>query len=798
MTTFWQDLRFALRDLRKGFLVTSLAVLSLALAIAGNTTVFGLVNALLFRPLPYPESDRIVLLGEREESAQPTLVASPGNLVDWRQRSRSFTDLAGFQPLPMSLGAGERPEPVVAARVSPRFFELLGARPLRGRMFRTEEGTESGHRVVVLSHLFWQERFGQEDDPVGDTMILNHESYTVVGVLPEDFEFFNPQVELWLPLPLELENMSRDERSVLVVGRLRPGVTMDQARADMKNVHEQLVEEYPEANRGFVVDVFNLRYDVPDRRSRILFGLLQGAVVFVLLIACVNIANLLLARTQGRRREIALRSVLGAGRIRVVRQLLTESVLLAVMGGVLGLLLGMAGLRILTIHFASILPQYWVPVVDARVLAMTFSLTALAGLVFGLLPAWMSTKVNIADVVKEAGRGAAGSRRRLLTRALVVAEIALSIVLLGGGSVLVQSFLSIRSSDPGFNMKNLLTVTVSIPEGDDVNPVALTERLLETAGSLPGVAQAAATSVLPQNIFTTTASYSIDEKPPSPDEVGPRAVLVVATPDYRESLGFPILRGRFFEMGDRNESPPVVVISQSVAERHWPEKDPVGERLTLQGTSREVVGIVGDVRQSIINQGEGSQGTVYVPFAQQPVRGPFLLVRCRMDPHALAGALRNELTAIDPRLAIGQIQTMQEFVDQFFLGVNFFNTILVGFGFLALLLAALGTYGVLAYNVTQRSQEIGVRMALGASPRRILRMVTRQGATLGVLGLALGAPGVLAIVRILDSVRVSAPPLDPLTIVVVFAVLFMTTLAASWVPARRAAGLDPMSVLREE
>jgi len=687
---------------------------------------------------------------------------------------------------------------VVAARVSPGFFELLGVHALRGRTFRPEEGAARGHRVVVVSHSFWQERFDGTDEPIDDTLILNHESYTVVGVLPENFEFLNPQVELWMPLPLELEGLSRDERSVLAIGRLRPGVTMEQARADMASIQEQLVEEYPEVNKGFVVDVLNLRYDVPDRRSRILFGLLQGAVVFVLLIACVNIANLLLARAHGRRREIALRSVLGAGRIRVVRQMLTESVFLAAIGGVLGLAFGSLGLRLLTHQFSSVLPRYWVPVVDARVLAVTFGLTALAGLLFGLSPAWMSTKVNIADVVKEGGRGAVGSKRRLLTRALVVAEIALSIILIGGGSIMVQSFLSLRHSDPGFDMENLLTVTVSLPEADDVDPLALTERLLETAGSLPGVAQVAAASALPQNIFTSTAPYSIDEKPPASGEPEPRAVLVVATPEYRESLDFPLLQGRFFERTDRDGSPPVVVISKSVADRYWPGGDSLGARMTLQGKSREVVGVVPDVRQSIINQGESSQGTVYVPFAQQPVRSPFLIVRCRMDPHALAGPLRNELTAIDPRLAIGQIQTMQEFVDQFFLGVNFFNTILGGFGFLALLLAALGTYGVLAYNVTQRSQEIGVRMALGASPGRILRMVTRQGATLGVVGLAVGAPGVLGIARIIDSIRVSAPPIQPLTIVIVFVVLFLTTLAASWFPAMRAAGLDPMSVLREE
>ena len=675
---------------------------------------------------------------------------------------------------------------------------MLGAQPILGRGFLEEEGNEGGHRVVLLGHAFWQEHYDDGDNPIGDTLVLNHESYTVIGVLPQNFEFLNPQVALWLPLHLELGSLARDERNTVVAGRLKPGVTMDQAKADMTVIQGQLAHEYPDANRGLVVEVLNLRYDFPNDRTRTLFGLLQGALVFVLLIACVNIANLLLVRMQGRRREIALRSALGAGRPRIVRQLLTESILLAVMGGVLGLSLGMVGLRVVSNSFAGTLPSYWVPVLDVRVLAMTFGLTALAGLLFGLSPAWMSTKVNLADVVKESGRGSAGSRRRLLTRALVVAEIALSIVLLGGGSILVKSFLAIRHTDPGFDTENILTVPITLPSSDDADPVALTERLLETSNSLPGVLRATATNALPQNAFVATFSYSIDENPPPPDEAGPRAVLIVTTPEYRESLGFTVLKGRYFERGDRSESSPVAVVSRSVAERHWPKESPVGKRITLQGTSREIVGVVGDLQQSLFNRGGSSLDSIYVPFAQQPAPRPFLLVRCQTDPNALAGSLRNELTALDPRLSIGRMQTLQEFVDQFFLGVNFFNIILTGFGLLALLLATLGTYGVLAYSVTQRSQEIGVRMAMGASPSRVLRMVTRQGATLGVIGLALGTPGVLMVSRVLDGLFVSAPPVEPVTIAIVFAVLFLATLAASWVPASRAAALDPATILREE
>ena len=796
--SFWQDLRFAVRDLRKGILVSTLAVLSLALAIGGNTTVFSFVNALLFRPLPYPEPHEIVLLGEREEAAAPTVVASAANLVDWRERNRSFEDVAGFRPAPMSLGAGERPEPIIAAQVSPGFFDILGAEPLRGRTFREDDGRDGAHRVVVLGHRFWRDRYDEGVDPSGDVLVLNREPYTIVGILPGDFEFFNPQVQLWVPLVLDRAKLSRDSRDTVGLARLRDGVTTEQAKDDIASIHRALESEFPESNRGFVVDLLNFQYDIPDRRGRIMFGLLQGALVFVLLIACVNIANLLLARTQARRREIALRTALGASRRRVVRQLLTESLILAVLGGALGLALGVAGNRLLARSFADAIPTYWVPVIDARVLAMTLGLTALAGVLFGLSPAWMSFKVNLSEAVKEGGRGSAGTSRRFVSRALVVAQIALSIVLLGGGSVLVQSFLALRHSDPGFDMDDLLTVTVSLPEGDDVDRALLTERLVERAESLPGVTHAAASSALPQNVFITTIGFSPDDRQPVGEEALPRAILVVSSPEYLETLGFPVLRGRFFTKADREELAAVAVVSQALADRHWPRGEALGRRVTIQGVSREIIGVVGDVRQSVINQGESSQGAIYVPVAQQPITAPFLLLRTRVEPASLSGSVRNELVSVDSRVSIGQIQTMNEFVDQFFVGANFFNSILTGFGVLALLLASLGTYGVLAYNVSQRSQEFGVRMALGAGPERILRLVTRQGIKLGLLGLLIGAPGVIGVARIINSILVYSPPVNPLTILGVFVVLFLATFAASYIPARRAALLDPVIVLRQE
>ena len=418
---------------------------------------------------------------------------------------------------------------------------------------------------------------------------------------------------------------------------------MDQLHDDMNNIRRELEREYPESNRDFVIDVLNLQYDIPDRRGRIMFGLLQGAVVFVLLIACVNIANLLLARTQARRREIALRASLGAGRMRIVRQLLTESILLAAMGGVLGLALGVVGLRVLAKSFAALVPSYWIPTVDTRVVMITLGLAALAGLLFGLSPAWMSFKVNLAEVLKEGGRGSMGASRRFVSRALVVAEIFFSVIFLGGGSVLVESFLALRNSDPGFDMENLLTVTLALPEGE-AEQIALAERLIERAESVPGVLDATLVSSLPQNIYVNTGSFSVDEQPPGPHEPLPRAVLLITSPEYLDTLSFPVLRGRFFSPNDRKETGAVTVVSQSIAERYWPGQDAVGRRITVQEVSREIIGVVGDTQQSLVNQGESSQGAVYLPFAQQPMSAPFLLVRMKVEPEALAGAMRNELS----------------------------------------------------------------------------------------------------------------------------------------------------------
>jgi putative ABC transport system permease protein len=801
MTNVWTDVRYALRTLRKSPLVTALAALSLALAIAGNTVVFSFVNALLYRPLPYPEPDRIVLLGEREGEVR-TLQGSALNLLDWRERSGSFLALGAYRPTHRSLGSGDQPQVVPAAEVTPEFFQALGTRAARGRLIAPEDAVPGGNaRVAVVAHAFRERRMEQYADPIGHGIVLNGETHTVIGVLPEDFEFLAPSIEIWLPMVLERSELSRDRRDVMGVARLRPGVEMDRVKAEMATLADQLAAEYPEANRGFTVDALNLRHEIPDSRGRTMIALLQGAVGFVLLIACANIANLLLARSQGRRREIAIRTILGAGRRRILRQLLTESVALATMGGALGLAMGAVGIRLIAASFAAVVPSYFHPVLDGRVLAFTATMALASGILFGIAPALESFRLDLANVVKEGGRGTAGTSRRLVSRSLVVAEIAMSLMLLGGGSVLVRSFLELRHGDAGFVPEGVLTAPLTLPAriDSDAERAEMIRRIEEHVRALPGIAVASLASSLPMNVLTPSEGYALEDVPLPPGEALPRALWLTTSPDYLETLQVRLLRGRYFTSGDGPGSVPVTVVNQALAEHHWPGESPLGRRLVFRGSPREIVGVVANTRQSLIRQGQSPfQDVIYLPSAQLPGAGLTLLMRAEVDPHGLAPLVRSELVALDSQLAVGPMLTVDEFVDQFFVGVNVFNTIFGGFGALALLLATLGTYGVLAYNVGQRSHEIAVRMAVGARRGDVLRMVTRQGLVLGVVGIALGMPGVVGITRLVESLLVAAPPVEWATLVTVTGVLLVATIAASLVPASRAASLEPVRVLRDD
>jgi putative ABC transport system permease protein len=800
MSSIWQDVRFGLRMLRHGKGVTAVAVISLALAIAGNTAVFGLVNALLYRPLPYPEADRLVLFGEREASSPPLFLSSAANFLDWRERVTSFQALGAFRASSLSVGLGDRLEAIPAGEMSPDLLRTLGARVTRGRLFSDDEGRPGAPDVVLVTQDFATRRLPAGRDPMAEPLVLNGRSFAIVGVLSADFEFLQPNLQLWVPLRIDRAAASRAQRDLFVMGRLKDGVTMTQARAEMDAVVRRIEDEHPDTNRGVLVDVLNYRYEFPDKWRRQLYFMLLGVVLAVLLVACVNVANLLLARAQSRQREIALRSAIGAGRMRVLRQLLTESLVLASFGGVSGLALGYVGLRAIASAFGPYLPRFYVPVLDGRVLGFTAGLAIGAGILFGVAPMLASMRIDLVGVLKEGGRGLGGPSRRWLSRSLVVAEIALSLVLLGGAAVMVRSFLDFQHADPGYDNTHLATVPLGLPANLATPEArrAFHTRLLERVRAIPGVASATLMSSLPENITTPSDSFTIDAAPPPPGDAHPRSLWVAVSPEYAAAMKIAIRRGRFIDETDRPGSAPIVVISQRLADRYWPRADPIGQRLTFDRVSRTIVGVVGDVRQSVIRFSESAQMTLYVPLAQQAAPSVVLVARASTDAEALLPQLRQDLSSFDSRLTIGQIQTMEQLIARFNVGLNLFNVILGGFGFLALVLAAIGTYGVLAYDVAQRSHEIGVRLAMGSPRARLLGLFLRQGVVLGVIGLLIGTPGVIAIAVFVRSLLIVFSPPQTSLMVGVATTLFLSTLAASLLPAWRATRCDPASVLRRE
>jgi len=811
MSVLPQDLRIALRTQRTGRVAQLVAIFSLALGVAGNAVVFSIVSAMLFRPLPYPESDRIVVLGERETS-QPdlailTLTSSLATWADYRDQSRTLSGWAALNPGFLSLSTGDGSVPVKTGAVTPSFFETLGANAVRGRLFTEAEGVPGGPKRALLSWEYWQARTGSEEDPVGTVLTLQGEPYEVIGVLAEGFEFIARDIEVWLPLQKDPYAAPRHRRNVVSVARMASGVTMAEVEAEVALIAERIEREHPNVRGDWTVDALNLRTEIPDPQSRLYFVILQAAVFLVLLIACANIAILLLAWSQDRRREIALRAALGAGPLRIFARLTRESLVMAAIGGTAGLVLAAVGIELIADQFtASVIPRIWIPSLDTRVVLFTIGTTALCGLVFGLFPALQSVSVNQVDALRE-GRsvGFSGGRRRGRVRmALVVAEIALSLVALGGGSVLVRSFLAMKNRDPGFEASTLLTVRFSLPNWkyqDADGVVSVLDQIREQTATLPGALSTSLTTALPQDLFPSTDTFRVEERPVPQAFGAPLAVSIRASPDYLQTLDVPLLQGRFLEEADRADAAPVAVINRTMARRRFPGGSPIGRRVFFRGDSREIVGVAADVRQSLMGgQSGGFEEAVYIPLAQAPTGSAYLVVRTIDNPRALSEAIRREIAGIDPDVTINGIETMEEWASKYTVGIDIFNAIFGGFAIFALLLASLGTYGVVSYSVSQRKHEIGVHLALGGRAGEIVAMIAMRGVRLSILGLLLGTllllPAVAFIGRVLEDF--SLAPVEPLILVAVAALLFSVTITASIVPAIRAAGVDPMTVLKAE
>lgn len=799
------DLRFALRTLRKNLGVTLLAVTSLSLAIAGNTTVYSLINSFINRPLPYDQVERLVLIGERANDvfAGQLATTSPGNYLDFAERERSFDQTAAFQGSVYSLDTGsEEAEQLTTGAVTPGFFRLLGSQPAWGRTFAEEEGVRGRDRVVMLSHGFWQDRFGGREDLRDETLTLNGEPYDVVGVLPEDFEWLlAPTTEVWVPLALEAGTAPRNRRTIFALGRLAPGTSEQVAQADMDRIMKQLADEYPEANRGFVVELLNMRHDIPDARNKMFMTLMQVALIFVLLIACANIANLLLARSQAREREIAVRTSIGARRSRIVVQLLTESMVMALIAGTIGIGLGFLGTRAIGNAFAGLLPSFWVPTLDLRVLGYTLAVTLLGGVAFGLAPVLQTARFDLLPALKDGTQGAsAGSRRRLASNTLVVVEIGAALAFLAGASMMINTFQTMQTAEAGFDSDRMLTMRVDLPDvryDTDEKQAAGVRDVVEELGSLPGVTAVAISGALPRTPFVPDEAYEIDGQALAPDDVAPRVGRLTIGPDYFDALGMRPLQGRAFAPRDDLSAPRVAVINESMAERYWTVQDAVGRSFTIQGERHEIVGVVPTVRHDLFVRNEPSP-LVYLAWLQQPAGAFAVSIKTAGEPSALAEPARNTLRDIDRTIAVTQVQTLDAFVEQFWVGQRIFTAILTGFGALALVLAALGTYGVLAYSVAQRTHEIGIRMAIGAGRAAVMRMIVSRGLLLGAIGVALGIPLVLLQVRVISAVFEGFVPVEPTSVFGVAALLGFVTFLASALPAHRAASVDPMRALRSE
>jgi predicted permease len=799
-----QDLHYGVRMLVKNPSFTIVAVLALALGIGANSAIFSVVNTVLLRPLPYKNPGRLVMLWEEATHLGfPKNTPSPANFIDWRAQNTVFEAMAAMVERSFNLtGVGE-PERFDGRRVSANLFDLLGVQPQLGRAFRAEED-KPGSRVVILSNGLWQHRFGGDPRVIGQALSLNGESYTVIGVMPGSFQFPTRHDQLWVPLAFDAkEAASRGNHFLEVIARMKPGVTLQQAQAEMSTIAARLAQQYPEENLrvGSVVTALQEQV-VGDIKPALL--VLLGAVGFVLLIACANVANLLLARAAARQKEIALRLALGAGRSRLTRQFLTESVLLAVIGGAVGLLLSIAGLRVLKTFIPDTISQAQAISIDAKVLVFTGLVALVTGIIFGLAPAMQVSHLDINDTLKEGGRDAAGGTRGNRIRALlVIGEIAVSFVLLMGAGLLINSFMHLRNLHPGFRANHLLTMKIPLSEvkyPDKERRSPFYAEVLRRVQALPGVQSAAVAGNLPLTYDGDSMPIGIEGRTDPPPDQRPDVILRVVGPGYFSTMGIPLVRGRDFSEQDKADSARVVIVSEKTARHFWPGENPIGKRLKPGSTSRnipwiEIIGVVKDVRQNDFVSEPKMQ--MYMPYQQLNSFAPnALVVRTNVEPLSLAAAVRNAIWAVDKDQPVSNLRSMDEIVSEAVARQRFSMLLLGIFAALAMALAAVGIYGVMSYSIAQRTREIGLRIALGAQKSDVLKMILRQGLRFVAAGLAIGLAASFVLTRVMASLLFGISATDPATFVAISLVLIAVALLASYIPAVRAMKIDPMLALR--
>jgi len=822
METFLTDLRYAVRTARRNIGFTAIPLAALALGIGANTAIFTVVDAVLLQPLPYPQPDRIMKLGRQFRTGVGYSNSIPKYMA-WRQND-AFDAMAlyDFGALAMNVGSSDPPQTVKGLRVSADYFKVFGVSTIAGRTFSQEEDLPNGPAVTVISYNVWQTRFGGSNEVVGRPLLLNGVSYSVVGILSKGFQP-DPEADVWTPLQAD-PNSTNHGHYLNVAGRLKPGVTVASAQAQMKVVGERFRKANPKwMDAEESVAVVSMR-DATTGEVKTALLVLFGAVALVLLIACANVANLLLARAAGRQRELAIRSAMGADRRRVVRQLLTESVLLAGCGGLLGLALGVAGVRGLLLLVPGNIPRVTdasgaaivVPSVDWRVMLFTIVVSLLTGLLFGLFPALHTSKPDLVSTLKEAsGRSGTGVRHTRIRSGLVVAEMALALVLLVGAALLIRSFVGLRSVDPGLDPHNVFTFQTSLA-GSAYSTTAsvsnFTTQVVQRIETLPGVEAAASTLVLPVEAGVDLP-FTIIGKPPASGEYNGDEQWRSVSPHYFRVFKIPLLRGRPFSETETGTSSRVVIINDAMAKKYWPKEDALGQMIVIgkglgpqfEEPPRQVVGIVGNVRENGL--GNADVGVMYVPQSQMTEGLTALAnsviplswcVRTTSDPSSFRVAIERELHGVDGLMPISRERLMTEVLSGASARQNFNMVLLTIFAGVALMLAAIGIYGLMSYSVDQRTQEIGIRMALGADAGRMLRVVLREGMTLGVLGVVLGLLLAYGLTRLLASLLFGVKASDPFTFGAVAGILTMVALVATYIPARRVTAIDPANALRYE
>jgi putative ABC transport system permease protein len=818
MAHLGQDLRYGWRTLRKSPGFSAIALLVLALGIGANTAIFSVVNAVLLRPLPFDEPDRLLQLYHIPPPASfpgiPLFTVSPANFLDWRAQAHSFESMSAYGFGHYTLTGTGHPEMIPMAAVTSGFFSIMHAEPLLGRVLLDSEDQPGHEHVVVLSYPLWRDRFGANPGIVGSTLRLNGDAYTVVGVMKPGFQFPLDSTyisEMWKPLAWTAQERAiRDDHNYGVVARLKPGVTLPQAKAELTTISDRLAQEYPKDDKGWGATAIPMRDDlVGDVRAPLL--ILLGAVAFVLLIACANVANLVLGKTLSRRKEVAIRAALGATRRRLLQQVLAETVLLAVTGGVLGLLFAHFGTVFMVKFVGDQLPRSASIGLDSGVLVFTLGVSLLTGLVAGLLPALRLTRGDVSEALKQsAGRTASewgGNRTRSI---LVVAEVALSLMLLIGAGLLVRSLWMLHNVNPGFDPDHVITMDLSVPSNKFTTPqqqIDFYNNVLGRVRALPGVRSAGVIDALP----LTGGSHQpvqVEGRPVAAMADQPEVDVRLISPGYMSAMHVPLLRGREFDNSDIPGRPGAVLISQSMAKEFWPGQDPIGKHLTLYffpDLTRVVVGVVGDVKLDSLNQSRATSA-LYLPIGQLTSArdetwhsfGMTIAARTSTNPHSVVSAIKNAVSEVDSEVPVLNVNTMQENVDQSLLQQRFTVFLLSGFAGLAMLLAAVGIYSVLSYAVRRRVREIGIRMALGAQVRDVLYMILVEGMKPTLLGIAIGLAGALALGKVLSSVIYGVSARDLATYFAVAGIMTGVGVLASMLPALRATHIDPMKTLRDE